>query len=247
VENELRSKLKQLFEFAMDVLKDEAYRKFMDCRERREVVEMQKDLAEGIATLTRESLNAKTAYCEPSDEFYREIEKVLAYKFFYTYPDYTLAEGITDEQLLAAKPAIEAGDVGKLEHFRKKEGDGDGLFVECEMDDAYYRQKMLVNNLGYYFYLLAHQAKRYAAREAAVCFLRNVSMFESAKKDMLLRFTAEQVEEIVRNAQDGMDELKVAADYARLQDWETFRAAEAEKLASEIKRAAEHNTENADA
>jgi len=242
--NQLKSKLKELFENACLVLKEEASKEFSASVERREMIDRQKEVVEVLTELIRENLKGVNSYCEPSEDFYQKIEKILPYRFFYTYPDYTLDEKISDEALVAAESSILAGRLSELDHFRKN---AKGILFECDMDESYYRQKQLINNLGYYFYMQAHLAKRFGAREAAIDFLRSVSIIEGVKQDMLLRFKEGQVDELVRNAQEGMDAIKVAADYASLSDWETFRTAELEKFNLAVKQNSEAETKNGNA
>jgi len=232
---ELREKLAESFGDIMQHLNDEAADVFFG-KEHQEYEKEQAELLTVLNELIGGNLDEKNAYCAPPEEFYSVLAKVLSFRVFYSYSDYTLAENITDEQLLASASAIRSGNLDELDHLRK---DAKGENVELPMDEVYYARKQLVNNLGYFFHLMAHQAKRYGAREAAIGFLRNFSILKRCQQDLLLRLSDEQVAEIVDNAREGMDGLKVAADYAGLGDWEPFRAAEAEKFAAEKRRAAE--------
>ena len=81
----------------------------------------------------------------------------------------------------------------------------------------------LLNNLIYLFWVWAHEAKRFNSFAAAKHYLRAISLINVRKTRAVPNFKPEDIDVLIEYMLDGAEELRLAADYSRLQDWETFR------------------------
>jgi len=217
-----------------------------------ETLAVHKEVMQGIEDLIRNSLKPgvlrllPTEGVLPTDDFFERLRKMMTHRLYRTYPTYEVDEGVSDRQILARREAIESGDIAALEHLRK---------TPCAMKwtgaigTACLERRRMFNNLSYYLYILAHLAKRYDSRLAAQNFLRSSSLARKGAARLPMNVGDEAASEFITLVRDGIDELKVAADYFALAEWETFRAREAKALAEEDARVAaeEAKRENAGA
>ena len=91
------------------------------------------------------------------------------------------------------------------------------------LDETYGRYMRLLNNLSYLFWVWAHEAKRFNSFAAAKHYLRAISLINVRKTRVVPNFKPEDIDTLIEYMLDGAEELRLAADYSSLQDWETFR------------------------
>jgi len=231
---ELREMLKGIFDE-----ETEAQRAKADARCPREMnaetLAVHNAVMKDLEGLIRDSLKPKALYCVPMDDFYDNLRKMMTHQLYVTYPTYEVAEGVTDEQIFAHRADIESGNIPALEHLRKTPC---GTNWTGHMGTAYLERRRMFNNLFYYLYMMAHLAKRYGSRLAAEKFLRAGSIARKGLDLVPRNLSEDAASELIELTQEGVDELKVAADYFALPEWEGFRAREAEKFAAAEAQAA---------
>jgi len=226
---ELREMLKGIFDEKTSMLASLA---ISDCSHEMdaETQGIHDAVMKGLDGLVRQSLNVDVRYAVPDDDFYDDLRKLMAHQLYAVYQTYTVAENVTDEQILAHRSAIEARDIPALEDLRKMPPDKN---FTAPIGTAFNERKRMYNNLNYYLYVMAHVAKRYDARLAAQNFLRAGSIARHRMQCVPRIPDESTIEELISLIQDGVDELKIAADYCALQGWDDFRTAQAANLAAE--------------
>lgn len=150
-----------------------------------------------------------------------DLRLALSFHPYYTYEAWHVAEEIPEAALLAAEKDIRAGRVKKLEALRDQ--DRKRNFEMPVLGETYGRYMRLLNNLTYLFWVWAHQAKRFNSFAAAKHFLRAISLINVRKTRVVPNFRESDIDTLIEYMMDGAEELRLAADYSRLQDWEPFR------------------------
>lgn len=226
--------LKGIFDEETRVLEDIAA---SDCPDEldAETLAVHKAVMQDLEDLIRGSLRPEALHCTPTDDFYDNLRKMMTHPLYRTYPSYEVAEGVSDKQILARRAAIESGDIAALEHLRKTPYE---MKWTAPMGTAYHERRRMFNNLSYYLYIMAHLAKRYGSRLAAQNFLRASSLAQKGAARLPMNIVDETASEFITLVQDGIEELKIAADYFSLLEWETFRTRESKALAEEDARVA---------
>ena len=169
----------------------------------------------------------------PEEGSMDDLRLALSFHPYYTYESWHVAKGIPEAALLAAEKDIRAGRVGKLEALRDQTSKMD--FEMPMLGETYGRYMRLLNNLSYLFWVWAHQAKRFNSFAAARNYLRAISLINVRKTRVVPNFGEEDIDTLIGYMLDGAEELQIAADYSRLQDWETFRKKEAKAFAASVK------------
>lgn len=162
-----------------------------------------------------------------------DLRLALSFHPYYTYESWHAAKEIPEAALLAAEKDIRAGRVGKLETLRDQDRKLD--YEMPVLGETYGRYMRLLNNLAYLFWVWAHQAKRFNSFVAAKHYLRAISLINVRKTRVVPNFREEDIDTLIGYMQDGADELRIAADYSRLQDWEAFCKKEAKAFAASVK------------
>ena len=175
-----------------------------------------------------------TAYALPDDNFLSDMRIALAYRPFVTNEKWRVAENITDEAILSAQKDILLGRLKKLENFRDQ---GDRCAFSMPVTDSYYLFKMLLNNLHYLLVVLSHQAKRYGSFAAARAFLSAASLMHRRSQMSPPYFEESHISDLVNWIEEGSDELQIAYDYAKMEDWDAYSARESVRFAAAVKEA----------
>ena len=157
----------------------------------------------------------------PEEGSMDDLRLALSFRPYYTYEAWHAAKEIPEERLLTAEKDIRAGRVRKLEALRDQEGKLN--YSMPMLGETYGRYMRLLNNLSYLFWVWAHQAKRFNSFAAAKHYLRAISLINVRKTRAVPNFKPEDIDTLIEYMLDGAEELRLAADYSRLQDWETFR------------------------
>ena len=178
------------------------------------------------------NLNPENRHCLPNESFMDDLRKVLAFRPFVTFEAWHPADNISDDEILAAEKTISHGTLAKLERFRDQNRKTDFFMA---LDETHATYKMVLNNLRYLLCLLAHQAKRYGSFPAARSFLSAASLVYRRTSEATPYFRDTDIENLVDQFNDGIDELQIAADYKNMEDWEPYRAREAERFAAAMK------------
>ena len=178
------------------------------------------------------ALHEVGAICVPVDAFMDDLRKVLAFRPFVTFEAWHPADNISDDEILAAEKTISHGTLAKLERFRDQNRKTDFFMA---LDETHATYKMVLNNLRYLLCLLAHQAKRYGSFPAARSFLSAASLVYRRTSEATPYFRDTDIENLIDQFNDGIDELQIAADYKNMEDWEPYRAREAERFAAAMK------------
>ena len=177
----------------------------------------------------QQSLDPKVLHSLPNEGSMDDLRLALSFHPYYTYEAWHVAEEIPEATLLAAEKDIRAGRVKKLEALRDQ---GRKLnFSMPVLDETYGRYMRLLNNLSYLFWVWAHEAKRFNSFAAAKHYLRAISLVNVRKTRAAPNFKPEDIDTLVEYIMDGADEIRIAADYASLKDWEAFRKEEAKNFA----------------
>lgn len=169
----------------------------------------------------------------PEEGSMDDLRLVLSFHPYYTYESWHVAKGIPEAALLAAEKDIRAGRVGKLEALRDQASKLD--FEMPMLGETYGRYMRLLNNLIYLFWVWAHEAKRFNSFAAAKHYLRAISLINVRKTRVVPNFGEEDIDALIGYMLDGAEELRIAADYSRLQDWEAFCKKEAKAFAASVK------------
>ena len=167
------------------------------------------------------SLDPKNLHALPEEGSMDDLRLALSFHPYYTYEAWHAAEEIPEAALLAAEKDIRAGRVGKLETLRDQDRKLD--FSMPMLGETYGRYMRLLNNLTYLFWVWAHQAKRFNSFAAAKHFLRAISLVNVRKTRVVPNFRESDIDTLIEYMMDGAEELRIAVDYASLQDWESFR------------------------
>ena len=160
----------------------------------------------------------------PEEGSMDDLRLALSFRPYYTYEAWHAAKEIPEARLLTAEKDIRAGRVRKLEPLRDQ---GRKLNYAMPMlGETYGRYMRLLNNLSYLFWVWAHQAKRFNSFAAAKHYLRAISLINVRKTRAVPNFREEDIDALIGYMLDGAEELRIAADYSRLLDWEAFRKKE---------------------
>ena len=170
------------------------------------------------------SLDPENLLSLPEEGSMDDLRLALSFRPYYTYEAWHAAEEIPEAALLAAEKDIRAGRVKKLEALRDQ--DRKRNFEMPVLGETYGRYMRLLNNLTYLFWVWAHQAKRFNSFAAAKHYLRAISLINVRKTRVVPNFKPEDIDTLIEYMLDGAEELRIAADYSRLQDWEAFRKKE---------------------
>ena len=191
------------------------------------------DLAEAnVLEMIRKSLDSNTLHVLPDEEDMVNLRRALEFRPYYTFEAWHVAEVLSEKALLAAEKDILAGRIAKLEAFRDQTRKMD---FSMPLLEPYGRYMQLLNNLRYLCWVWAHVARRFNSFAAARHYLRAISLISVRKTRVVPNFKPEDIDTLVEYLMDGADEVRIAADYAGLKDWETFRKEEAKKLAAATK------------
>ena len=180
----------------------------------------------------RQSLDPDTLYTLPENGDMDDLRRALAFHPYYTYEAWHVAKEVSEKTLLASEKDIRVGRVAKLEALRDQTRK---LDFSMPMLEAYGRYMRLLNNLSYQLWVWAHVAKRFNSFAAARHYLRAISLVNTRKTRVVPNFKPEDIDTLVEYMMDGADELRIAADYASLKDWEAFRKEEAKNFAAATK------------
>ena len=150
-----------------------------------------------------------------------DLRLSLSFHPYYTFEAWHAREDISEATLLAVVKDIRAGRVKKLEALRDQSRKLD--YEMPILGETYGRYMRLLNNLSYLFWVWAHQAKRFNSFAAAKHYLRAISLINVRKTRVVPNFSPEDIDALIEYMLDGAEELRLAADYSSLQDWETFR------------------------
>ena len=167
------------------------------------------------------ALDPKKLHALPEEGSMDDLRLALSFHPYYTFEAWHAAEEIPEAALLAAEKDIRAGRIGKLEALRDQERKMN--FEMPVLDETYGRYMRLLNNLSYLFWVWAHEAKRFNSFAAAKHYLRAISLINVRKTRVVPNFKPEDIDTLIEYMLDGAEELRLAADYSSLQDWETFR------------------------
>ncbi|MBQ0033157.1 MAG: hypothetical protein KBT68_10210, partial [bacterium] len=160
----------------------------------------------------------------PEEGSMDDLRLALSFRPYYTYEAWYVAKEIPEAALLTAEKDIRAGRVRKLEALRDQ--DRKQNYAMPMLGETYGRYMRLLNNLSYLFWVWAHQAKRFNSFAAAKHYLRAISLINVRKTRVVPNFREEDIDALIGYMLDGAEELRIAADYSRLQDWEAFRKKE---------------------
>ena len=169
----------------------------------------------------QQSLDPKVLHSLPNEGSMDDLRLALSFHPYYTYEAWHAREDISEATLLAAEKDIRAGRVRKLEALRDQGRKLD--YAMPMLGETYGRYMRLLNNLSYLFWVWAHEAKRFNSFAAAKHYLRAISLINVRKTRVVPNFKPEDIDTLIEYMLDGAEELRLAADYSCLQDWETFR------------------------
>ena len=167
------------------------------------------------------ALNHRNLLALPEEGTMDDLRLALLFHPYYTFETWHAREDISEATLLAAEKDIRAGRVKKLETLRDQDRKLD--YEMPILGETYGRYMRLLNNLSYLFWVWAHQAKRFNSFAAAKHYLRAISLINVRKTRVVPNFSPEDIDALIEYMLDGAEELRLAADYSSLQDWETFR------------------------
>ena len=231
--SDLKKELERLFDAATEESERRSRPKVFPVEMSDETKEAFDSVEKAVNEMIRGSLSHKNLLALPEEGAMDDLRLALSFHPYYTYEAWHAAEEIPEAMLLAAEKDIRAGRVGKLESLRDQ-----GRKLEFEMPmlgETYGRYMRLLNNLAYLFWVWVHQAKRFNSFAAAKHYLRAISLINVRKTRVVPNFREEDIDALIGYMLDGAEELRIAADYSRLQDWETFRKKEARAFAASAK------------
>ena len=225
---ELKQKLERIFEAATAESERRACPKncevLMDDETRAAFDSVEASMQEAIL----QSLDPDALYALPEDGDMDDLRRALSFQPYYTYEAWYASAEISEKALLAAEKDIRAGRIAKLEAFRDQTRKQN---FSMPLLESYGRYMRLLNNLSYQLWVWAHVAKRFNSFAAARHYLRAISLVNVRKTRAAPNFKPEDIDTLVEYIMDGADEIRIAADYASLKDWEAFRKEEAKNFA----------------
>ena len=219
--NDLRKELERLFESATMESERRSKPKTFPVEMSDEVKEAFGSVEKAVNVMIQGSLDPKDVLALPEEGSMDDLRLALSFHPYYTFEAWHAREDISEAELLAAEKDIRAGRVGKLETLRDQDRKLD--FSMPILGETYGRYMRLLNNLTYLFWVWAHQARRFNSFAAAKHFLRAISLVNVRKTRVVPNFRESDIDTLIEYMQDGAEELRLAADYSRLQDWEPFR------------------------
>ena len=219
--NDLRKELERLFESATMESERRSKPKTFPVEMSDEVKEAFGSVEKAVNVMIQGSLDPKDVLALPEEGSMDDLRLALSFHPYYTFEAWHAREDISEAELLAAEKDIRAGRVGKLETLRDQDRKLD--FSMPILGETYGRYMRLLNNLSYLFWVWAHQARRFNSFAAAKHFLRAISLVNVRKTRVVPNFRESDIDTLIEYMLDGAEELRLAADYASLQDWESFR------------------------
>ena len=230
--SDLKKELKRLFDAATEESERRSRPKVFPVEMSDAIKDAFDSVEKAVNEMIQGSFKPDVLYL-PEEGSMDDLRLALSFHPYYTYEAWHVAKGIPEAALLAAEKDIWAGRVGKLEALRDQTSKMD--FEMPMLGETYGRYMRLLNNLSYLFWVWAHQAKRFNSFAAARNYLRAISLINVRKTRVVPNFGEEDIDTLIGYMLDGAEELQIAADYSRLQDWETFRKKEAKAFAASVK------------
>ena len=223
--SELKKELERLFESATMESERRSKPKIFPVEMSDETKDAFDSIEKAVNGMIQGSFDPENLLALPEEGSMDDLRLALSFHPYYTYEAWHVREDISEAALLAAEKDIRAGRVGKLEALRDQ---GRKLNFSMPMlGETYGRYMRLLNNLSYLFWVWAHEAKRFNSFAAAKHYLRAISLINVRKTRAVPNFKPEDIDVLIEYMLDGAEELRLAADYSRLQDWETFREKQA--------------------
>ena len=219
--SDLKKELERLFESATRESERRAKPKTFPVEMSDETKDAFDSVEKAVNGMIQGSLDPENLLSLPEEGSMDDLRLALSFHPYYTYEAWHAAEEIPEAALLAAEKDIRAGRVRKLESLRDQCRKLD--YAMPMLGETYGRYMRLLNNLSYLFWVWAHQAKRFNSFAAAKHFLRAISLINVRKTRVVPNFRESDIDTLIEYMQDGAEELRLAADYSRLQDWEPFR------------------------
>ena len=222
--SELKKELERLFESATMESERRSRPKTFPVEMSDETKDAFDSVEKAVNGMIQGSLDPENLLSLPEEGSMDDLRLALSVHPYYTYEAWHAAKEIPEARLLTAEKDILAGRVRKLEPLRDQ---GRKLNYAMPMlGETYGRYMRLLNNLSYLFWVWAHQAKRFNSFAAARNYLRAISLINVRKTRVVPNFGEEDIDALIGYMLDGAEELRIAADYSRLQDWEAFRKKE---------------------
>ena len=222
--SELKKELERLFESATMESERRSKPKMFPVEMSDETKDAFDSVEKAVNGMIQGSLDPENLLSLPEEGSMDDLRLALSFHPYYTYEAWHAAKEIPEAALLAAEKDIRAGRVRKLEALRDQEGKLN--YSMPMLGETYGRYMRLLNNLSYLFWVWAHQAKRFNSFAAAKHYLRAISLINVRKTRVVPNFREEDIDALIGYMLDGAEELRIAADYSRLQEWETFRKKE---------------------
>ena len=231
--SELKKELERLFESATTESERRSKPKTFPVEMSDETKDAFDSVEKAVNGMIQGSLDPENLLSLPEEGSMDDLRLALSFHPYYTYEAWYVAKEIPEAALLTAEKDIRAGRVRKLEALRDQ--DRKQNYAMPMLGETYGRYMRLLNNLSYLFWVWAHQAKRFNSFAAAKHYLRAISLINVRKTRVVPNFREEDIDALIGYMLDGAEELRIAADYFRLQDWETFRKKEAKAFAASVK------------
>ena len=223
--SELKKELERLFESATRESERRSRPKVFPVEMSDAIKDAFDSVEKAVNEMIQGSLNPKNFLALPEEGSMDDLRLVLSFHPYYTYESWHMREDISETELLAAEKDIRACRIEKLEALRDQKCK---LNFEMPMlNETYGRYMRLLNNLAYLFWVWAHEAKRFNSFAAARQYLRAISLINVRKTRVVPNFQPEDIDTLIEYMQDGAEELRIAVDYSRLQDWGAFREKQA--------------------
>ena len=219
--SDLKKELERLFESATRESERRSKPKMFPVEMSDETKDAFDSVEKAVNGMIQGSLDPKNLLALPEEGAMDDFRLALSFHPYYTYEAWYVRENISETTLLAVEKDIQAGCVKKLEALRDQGRKMD--YTMPVLDETYGRYMRLLNNLTYLFWVWAHEAKRFNSFVAAKHYLRAISLINVRKTRVVPNFRPEDIDALIGYMLDGAEELRIAADYSRLQDWETFR------------------------
>ena len=222
--SELKKELERLFESATMESERRSKPKMFPVEMSDETKDAFDSVEKAVNGMIQGSLDPENLLSLPEEGSMDDLRLALSFHPYYTYEAWHAAKEIPEARLLTAEKDIRAGRVRKLESLRDQGRKQN--YAMPMLGETYGRYMRLLNNLSYLFWVWAHQAKRFNSFAAAKHYLRAISLINVRKTRVVPNFRAEDIDALIGYMLDGAEELRIAADYSRLQDWEAFRKKE---------------------
>ena len=223
--NDLKKELERLFESATRESERRSRPKTFPVEMSDETKAAFDSVEEAVNGMIQGSFEPKNLHALPEEGLIDNLRLALSFHPYYTFEAWHAPEEIPGAVLLAAEKDIRAGRVKKLEALRDQDRKLD--YAMPMLGETYGRYMRLLNNLSYLFWVWAHEAKRFNSFAAAKHYLRAISLIKVRKTRIVPNFKPEDIDTLIEYMLDGAEELRLAADYSYLQDWETFREKQA--------------------